>query len=71
MLNPHLEIGQCVNNEDIRRVFKCGNMSGMKGMTPDTRKTRLDFIMRKEKEHWGQAPGRKYVAFAISTGDGC
>lgn len=28
MFNPHLEIGQCVNNDDIRRIFKCGNMGG-------------------------------------------
>ena len=30
MFNPHLEIGQCINNEDIRRIFKCGNMGGMR-----------------------------------------
>lgn len=30
MFNPHLEIGQCINNDDIRRIFKCGNMGGMR-----------------------------------------
>ena len=30
MFNPHLDIGQCINNEDIRRIFKCGNMRGMR-----------------------------------------
>ena len=31
MLHPLLEIGQCVNNEDIRRTFKCSNTGGMRG----------------------------------------
>ena len=30
MFNPHLDIGQCINNDDIRRIFKCGNMGGMR-----------------------------------------
>ncbi|CAK7038077.1 HNH endonuclease [Tissierella sp.] len=28
--NPKLKIGQVINNDDLREIFKCGNMGGMR-----------------------------------------
>lgn len=30
VFNPHLEIGQEISNDDVSRIFACGNMGGMR-----------------------------------------
>lgn len=53
MFNPHLEIGQCINNEDIRRIFKCGNMGGMRrSHTTDTLVIVSDYTKGLYHDKW-------------------
>lgn len=35
--DPVLKIGQVITNDEIRNIFKCGNMGGMRSQIKQTR----------------------------------
>lgn len=58
MFNSGLEIGQIIKNEDIVRIFKCGNMGGMRrSRTTNTLVIVSDYTKGLYHDKWSGSVG--------------